>query len=222
MGLDPSELDKSVTARVPTRTNTDDRYFTDRFQVIPAEGYTRMFERMLDHPNIDLLLGVDYNEIRDAYPHGRLVYTGPVDEYFGYRFGALPYRSLRFEHEVIDQEQYQPAATVNYPDEATRYTRITEYKHFTGDTGAFTSITTEFPAAEGDPYYPIPRDENQRLYKRYEALAAESKTLFVGRLATYRYYNMDQVVGQALATWRKQAVPAQDIIRTPDRAQSYG
>ena len=221
-GLDPSELDKSVTARVPTRTNTDDRYFTDRFQAIPAEGYTRMFERMLDHPNIDLLLGVDYNEIRDAYPHGRLVYTGPVDEYFGYRFGALPYRSFRFEHEVIDQEQYQPVATVNYPDEATPYTRITEYKHFTGDTGAFTSITTEFPAAEGDPYYPIPRDENQRLYKRYEALAAESETLFVGRLATYRYYNMDQVVGQALATWRKQAVPAQDIIRTPDRAQSYG
>lgn len=205
--LDPSELDKSVTARVPTRTSTDDRYFTDKFQAIPAEGYTKMFERMLDHPNIDVLLGVDFNEVRDAYPHDRLVYTGPVDEYFGYCYGPLPYRSLRFDHAIIDQEQYQPVATVNYPDEATPYTRITEYKHFTGDTGPQTSITTEYPAAEGDPYYPIPREANRQLYKRYEALAdAETDTVFVGRLATYRYYNMDQVVGQALATWRKAIV----------------
>ena len=203
-GLDPSQLDKSVTARVPTRTNTDDRYFTDRFQAIPAEGYTRMFERMLDHPNIDVLLGADFADVRGAYPHSSLVFTGPVDEYFGYCYGALPYRSLRFEHAILDQEKFQAVATVNYPDEATPITRITEYKHFTGDMGPKTSITTEYPAAHGDPYYPIPREENQRLYKRYEALAdAERNTLFVGRLATYRYYNMDQVVGQALATWRK-------------------
>ena len=203
-GLDPSELDKSVTARVPTRTSTDDRYFADKFQGIPADGYTAMFERMLDHPNIDVLLGADFAEVRDAYPHDRLIFTGPIDEYFGFCFGALPYRSLRFEHAIIDVEQYQSVATVNYPDEATPYTRVTEYKHFTGDTGPQTSITTEYPAAEGDPYYPIPREGNQRLYKRYEALAdAEPETLFVGRLATYRYYNMDQVVGQALATWRK-------------------
>lgn len=222
-GLDPSELDKSVTARVPTRTNVDDRYFTDKYQAIPADGYTKMFENMLDHPKIDVITGVDFAEIRDAYAYDRLVYTGPVDEYFGFCYGALPYRSLRFDHAVIEQENYQPVATVNYPDENTPYTRITEYKHFTGDTGAVTSITTEYPAAEGDPYYPIPREENQRLYKRYEALAQmEQNTLFVGRLATYKYYNMDQVVGQALATWRKRVVSDQEPIQMVTPVQAVG
>ncbi len=203
-GVEPSELDKSVTARVPTRTGTDDRYFTDRFQAMPAEGYTRMFERMLDHPNIDLLLGVDYAEARDAYPHDHLVFTGPIDEYFDHRHGRLPYRSLRFEHRTLAEEWHQPVAVVNYPDEAVPYTRVTEYKHLTGQVAERTSITHEYPSATGDPYYPIPRDENQALYKRYEALAlAEPNVSFVGRLATYRYYNMDQVVGQALATYRR-------------------
>jgi UDP-galactopyranose mutase len=203
-GLDPSELDKAVTARVPTRTNTDDRYFTDEFQAMPLEGYTRMFERMLDHPNIDLLLGVDYRDVRDAYPHDHLVFTGPVDEYFGHRYGRLPYRSLRFEHQTLEQSWHQPVAVVNYPDEAVPYTRVTEYKHLTGQRADRTSLTYEYPSATGDPYYPIPREENQALYKRYEALAmAEPAVSFVGRLATYRYYNMDQVVGQALATYRR-------------------
>jgi UDP-galactopyranose mutase len=210
-GMDPSELDKSVTARVPTRTNTDDRYFTDSFQAMPLEGYTRMFQRMLDHPNIDLLLGVDYDQVREAYPHDHLVFTGPIDEYFGHRYGKLPYRSLRFQHETLDQEWLQPVAVINYPQEAVPYTRVTEYKHLTGQTAAKTSVTYEFPSAEGDPYYPIPRDENQALYKRYEALAmAESGVSFVGRLATYRYYNMDQVVGQALATYRRLAAGWQE------------
>ncbi len=222
-GLDPSELDKSVTARVPTRTNVDDRYFTDKFQAIPADGYTKMFENMLDHPKIDVITGIDFADIRDSYSFDRLVYTGPVDEYFGFCYGALPYRSLRFEHAVVEQEQYQPVATVNYPDEQTPYTRITEYKHFTGDMGAVTSITTEYPAAEGDPYYPIPRPENQILYKRYEALAsAEAHTLFVGRLATYKYYNMDQVVGQALATWRKRVLADQDAQDVVEAVQAVG
>ena len=204
-GLDPSELDKSVTSRVPTRTNTDDRYFGDRFQAMPAKGYTRMFERMLDHPNIDLLLGADYAEVRHTYPNDHLVFTGPIDEYFGYRYGKLPYRSLRFEHETLDQEWLQPVAVVNYPDPEVPYTRITEYKHLTGQQHAKTSITREYPQADGDPYYPIPRTENQDLFKRYEALAkAESGTTFVGRLATYRYYNMDQIVGQALAAFRRE------------------
>ncbi len=210
-GMDPSELDKSVTARVPTRTGTDDRYFTDSFQAMPAEGYTRMFERMLDHPNIELLLGVDYREAREAYPHERLVFTGPIDEYFGHRFGRLPYRSLRFRHETVDRERFQDVGVVNYPSEDVPYTRVTEYKHLTGQVADRTSITYEYPAADGDPYYPSPRAENQALFKRYEALAlAEPDVLFVGRLATYRYYNMDQVVGQALATYRRtleQAVP---------------
>ncbi|WP_097064319.1 UDP-galactopyranose mutase [Sphingomonas guangdongensis] len=205
-GMDPSELDKSVTARVPTRTSTDDRYFTDTYQAMPAEGYTRMFERMLDHPHIDLLLGVDFAEVRHAYAHDHLVFTGPIDEYFGHRYGKLPYRSLRFRHETFAQEQYQPVAFVNYPVEATPHTRVTEYKHLTGQRAPNTSVTFEYPSAEGDPYYTIPRAENQALYKRYEALAlAERDVSFVGRLATYRYYNMDQVVGQALATYRRLA-----------------
>ncbi|MFW2829390.1 UDP-galactopyranose mutase [Sphingomonas sp. ID0503] len=205
-GMDPSELDKSVTSRVPTRTNTDDRYFTDKYQAMPKEGFTSMFARMLDHPNIDLLLGVDFCEVRDAYPHRHLIFTGPIDEYFGFCYGKLPYRSLRFRHETIDAPRHQPVAVVNYPSESVPYTRIAEYKHLTGQDAPKTSITYEYPSVEGDPYYPIPRAENQALYKRYEALAlALPDVSFVGRLATYRYYNMDQVVGQALATYRRLA-----------------
>jgi len=203
-GLDPSELDKAVTARVPTRTSTDDRYFTDTHQAMPAEGFTAMFAAMLDHPNITLRLGADFAEVREQVSYDRLVYTGPIDEYFGHRYGPLPYRSLRFEHRTLPVEQHQAVAVVNYPDEATPFTRVTEYKHLTGQVAAVTSVTFEYPAAEGDPYYPIPRPENQALFKRYEALAiAEPDVIFVGRLATYRYYNMDQVVGQALATYRR-------------------
>lgn len=200
--LDPSELDKSVTARVPTRTNTDDRYFTDTFQAMPAEGYTTMFERMLDHPNIDVRTGTDYRDISDV-TWDRMVWTGAVDEYFGHCYGKLPYRSLRFEHEIVDTRVYQPTGTVNYPSEDVPFTRISEFRHMTGDDNPQTSIVREYPTAEGDPYYPIPRPETQALYKKYEALARASDTIFVGRLATYRYYNMDQIVGQALATFRR-------------------
>ncbi len=203
-GLDPSELDKSVTARIPTRTNTDDRYFTDKHQAMPAEGYTAMFRRMLDHPNITIMLGTDYRDVKDEVDAAHLIYTGPVDEYFDWRFGKLPYRSLRFVHSTINAEQYQPVGTVNFPAEDVPYTRISEYKHLTGQQHRQTSITLEYPSAEGDPYYPVPRPENQALYKRYEALADATKGVtFVGRLATYRYYNMDQIVGQALATFRR-------------------
>ncbi|MBB6124192.1 UDP-galactopyranose mutase [Sphingobium subterraneum] len=203
-GMDPSELDKSVTARVPTRSNTDDRYFTDKFQVMPRNGFTAMFENMLSHPNIDIELGVDYRDVRERVSFDRLVFTGPVDEYFDYCYGRLPYRSLQFKHETVDTAQFQPVAVINYPEPSVPYTRVTEYKHLTGQRAERTSITYEFPSEEGDPYYPIPRAANQLLYKRYEALAdAAEDVLFVGRLATYRYYNMDQVVGQALATYRK-------------------
>ena len=203
-GLDPSELDKAVTARVPTRTNTDDRYFTDTYQAMPDKGYTAMFAAMLDHPNITLRLATDFAAVRDVVTYDLLVFTGPIDEYFDQRYGALPYRSLRFEHRTLPLAQHQQVAVVNYPDEAVPYTRVTEYKHLTGQQSPVTSVTYEYPAATGDPYYPIPRAENQALFKRYEALTlAEPDVLFVGRLATYRYYNMDQVVGQALATWRR-------------------
>ena len=203
-GIDPSELDRSVTARIPTRTNADDRYFTDKHQIMPADGYTAMFNRMLDHPRIDVLLSTDYRDIIDEVDAGHVIYTGPIDEYFGFRFGKLPYRSLRFSHRTLDQEWLQDVATVNYPHAQVPYTRVTEYKHLTGQSHPKTSITYEYPSAEGDPYYPIPRPENQALFKRYEALALETPGVtFVGRLATYRYYNMDQVVGQALATFRR-------------------
>ncbi len=203
-GMDPSELDKSVTSRVPTRTNDDDRYFTDTFQAMPAQGYTAMFKRILDHPNITLRLGEDYRDVCQEVEYDHLVFTGPIDEYFDFRFGKLPYRSLEFKHVSLDQEQFQSVATVNYPAEDVPFTRITEYKYLTGQKAPNTSITYEYPRAEGDPYYPVPRAENEALFKRYKALADETENVtFVGRLATYRYYNMDQVVGQALATYRR-------------------
>jgi UDP-galactopyranose mutase len=203
-GIDPSELDKAVTARIPTRTNTDDRYFGDKHQVMPREGYTAMFNRMLDNPNIDVLLSTDYKDVMQEVSAGHTIFTGPIDEFFDFRYGKLPYRSLRFEHKVIDKDQFQPVAVVNYPNPQVPYTRITEYKYLTGQVHPKTSLTYEYPSAEGDPYYPIPRPENQELFKKYEALADSTPNVtFVGRLATYRYYNMDQVVGQALSTFRR-------------------
>lgn len=203
-GLDPRELDRSVTERVPTRASTDDRYFADSFQAMPAMGYTRMFEAMLDHPRITVETGVEFEDVRRDVKASHTVFTGPIDEFFGHRFGPLPYRSLSFRHETHAMRRFQPVGVVNYPSAGVPHTRITEYKHLTGQVSERTSITYEVPAAEGDPYYPIPRPENQALYKCYEALAlARPDVSFVGRLATYRYYNMDQVVGQALATYRR-------------------
>jgi UDP-galactopyranose mutase len=199
-GLDPSQLKAGVAARIPVRTNTDDRYFTDTFQAMPLHGYTKMFEAMLDHPNITVELGVDFADVRARNHHGHIVYTGPIDAYFDYRYGRLPYRSLRFEHEHLPAaDQYQDVGTVNYPNDHA-YTRITEFKHLTGQQHAGTSIVREYPQDDGDPYYPVPRAENEALFKRYEELAKqEAGVIFVGRLAQYRYYNMDQVVGAALA-----------------------
>ena len=215
-GMDPSELDKSVTARVPTRTNTDDRYFTDRFQAMPAAGYTRMFEAMLDQKGLTVEVGVEFEDVRDAVSYDKLIYTGPIDEYFDHRYGRLPYRSLSFRHETLDQPWLLPVGTVNFPDEATPYTRISEYKHFTGQVSDKTTVTYEYPSADGDPYYPVPRPENHALFKRYEALAQLAKDVsFVGRLATYRYYNMDQVVAQALAAFRRMAAPATRAASSP-------
>jgi UDP-galactopyranose mutase len=197
-GLDPSELDSQVTARVPVRYNRDDRYFTDTYQAMPARGFTHMFGNMLDHPNIKVMLNTDYREVIDEVSYESLIFTGPVDEYFDYRYGKLPYRCLEFKHETHHRPVFQAAPVVNYPNEYA-YTRVTEFKYLTGQEHPLTSIVYEFPQAEGDPYYPIPRPDNAALYKRYQALADETPNVhFVGRLATYRYYNMDQVVGQAL------------------------
>ncbi|TZF90946.1 UDP-galactopyranose mutase [Cognatilysobacter lacus] len=198
-GLDPSELNAAVAARVPTRTDRDDRYFTDKFQKMPAQGYTKMFESMLDHPSIKVELGVDYFEFRERVEATHTVYTGPLDAFYAYCYGKLPYRSLRFEHEhLADTEWYQSVGTVNFPNDY-EYTRTTEFKHLTGQQHSGTSLVREFPTAEGDPYYPVPRPENELLFKRYEALAEQEQDVtFVGRLAQYRYYNMDQCVGAAL------------------------
>jgi UDP-galactopyranose mutase len=202
-GLDPSELDASVTSRVPIRTNRDDRYFADVYQVMPKHGYTRMFERMLDHPNIRWMLNTDWRDIRGDLSYGNLVYTGPIDEYFDHRFGKLPYRSLRFEHVTHDVEQLQPAPVINHPNDYA-FTRVTEFKWLTGQVHRKTAVVYEYPVADGDPYYPIPRPENTALYKRYQAEAHALRNVwFAGRLATYRYYNMDQVVGQALAVFER-------------------
>lgn len=209
-GLDPSELASSVTARIPTRTNRDDRYFGDQFQKMPADGYSAMFARMVDHPLIDTALGVDYAAIKGSVPFRRMIFTGPVDEYFDHRLGKLPYRSLSFRHETLNKEWHQPVAVVNYP-QTEAFTRVTEYKHLTGQKHAKTSLSFEFATDDGDPYYPVPRPENEALYKQYQLLSrAKRNVWFVGRLATYRYYNMDQVVGQALATFARinVAVPA--------------
>jgi UDP-galactopyranose mutase len=201
--LDPSDLHASVTARVPTRTNKDDRYFTDIYQAMPLHGYTKMFEKMLDHPNIKIMLNTDYKEIRDEINYKKIIYTGPVDEYFDFRYGKLPYRSLDFKFETKDQEIYQETGTINYPNDYG-FTRITEFKYLTGQQHKKTTLVYEFPKAEGDPYYPIPRAENAELYKKYQVLADQlTNTYFVGRLATYKYYNMDQVVAQALSTFKK-------------------
>jgi UDP-galactopyranose mutase len=202
-GLDPSELDASVTARVPTRTNRDDRYFADKHQAMPLHGYTRLFERMLDHPNIKVMTRTDYREIVHLVPWAHMIYTGPIDAFFDHRHGTLPYRSLRFEHVHVPQDRFQPVGTVNYPNDYG-YTRISEFKHITGQRHEATSIVYEYPCADGDPYYPVPQPQNAALYEKYAADAeATPHVTFVGRLATYRYYNMDQVVGQALATFKR-------------------
>ena len=214
-GKDPSELDASVTARIPVRTNRDDRYFTDRYQAMPKHGYTRMFENMLDHPNITIELGCDFSDVVADIKYREVIYSGPVDEFFDFRYGKLPYRSLQFQHETLNTEYLQPVAVINYPNDHI-YTRITEFKHLTGQSHPYTSVVYEYPAGDGDPYYPVPTPENATLYKRYAELAAANKQVhFVGRLATYKYYNMDQVVAQALTLCRHLAA-------APDFAKKAG
>ncbi|GEA17239.1 UDP-galactopyranose mutase [Moorella sp. E306M] len=205
-GLKPEELDPSVTGRVPVYISRDDRYFQDKYQAIPEHGYNQLFRRMLAHPNINVLLNTDYREIENEVKFSRMVYTGPIDAFFDYVYGKLPYRSLRFEFATLDREWFQDVGTVNYPNEFD-FTRITEFKHLTGQEYSGTSIMREYPYADGDPYYPIPCPENEALYKQYRLLAEkESNITFVGRLAQYRYYNMDQVVDVALKT-------AEEILR---------
>jgi len=199
-GIEAGELKASVAARLAFRCNDDDRYFTDTFQYMPSKGYTQLITSMLDNKNIDVELGQNYQSVHGRKLAKRTIFTGPVDEYFGYCFGRLPYRSLVFKHvHHPEQNQFQAVATLNYPNDHA-YTRITEFKHLTGQSIAGTSVAYEYPTDKGDPFYPIPTDANQLLYKQYNALAEREKDVFfIGRLAQYRYYNMDQAVGAALA-----------------------
>ncbi|WP_374447664.1 UDP-galactopyranose mutase [Stella sp.] len=200
-GRELSELGPQVAGRIPVRTGDDDRYFTDTHQCMPADGYTAMFRRILDHPRIRLELATRFDPAHDGGRWAHVVYTGPIDGFFGQRFGPLPYRSLRFETEHHpDREFALPVATVNHPN-AHAYTRITEFKHMTGQRCRGTTLVREYPTADGPPFYPVPNAQSEQLYLRYRALAdALPEVSFVGRLAEYRYYNMDQVVAAALRT----------------------
>ena len=202
-GMDPSELDASVAARIPTRSNKDNRYFTDTYQAMPLQGYTKMFEQMLDHPNISIMLGTDYKEVEKWIPYHKMIYTGPIDYFFNHCYGHLPYRSIEFKFKTFEQEKYQPTGTVNYPNDQA-YTRITEFKYLTGQKHEKTTVVFEYPKEDGDPYYPVPRPENADLYRKYQLLAQTTPNVyFSGRLATYKYYNMDQVVAQSLTLFKK-------------------
>lgn len=213
--LDPSMLDASVTARVPIRTNRDNRYFTDTYQVMPLNGYTAMFNNMLSHPNIHIMLNADFRDVAKEVQYERLIYTGPVDEYFEHCYGKLPYRSVDFKFET-HEKQFQDVGTVNYPNDYA-FTRVTEFKHLTGQKHDKTTIVYEFPKSDGDPYYPIPRQENTALYNRYKKLAASLDNVwFAGRLGTYKYYNMDQVVAQALTLSKQLLKTDRDIVHGHD------
>ena len=213
--LDPSELDASVTSRIPVRTNKDNRYFTDTYQAMPLHGYTKMFEKMLDHKNIHVMLNTSYEDIAEEVSYKRLIYTGPIDQFFHECYGKLPYRSIEFKFETIDQEYSQSTGTINYPMNQP-YTRITDFKYLSGQKHPKTAIVYEFPTAEGDPYYPIPRPENAAIYKQYQDRAASmADVFFTGRLGTYKYYNMDQVVAQSLTLFRKlMALDEQETTQT--------
>ena len=218
-GLDPSELSSQVTARIPVRTNRDDRYFSDAFQYMPLHGFTRMFENMLDHENITIQVDTDYRDLKDV-PYREMIYTGPIDEFFDYRYGKLPYRSLEFRHETHNQPVFQSAPVINYPNDFD-YTRVTEFKYLTGQQHDQTSIVYEYPQAEGDPYYPIPRPQNAEINAKYQALVNDTPGLyFVGRLASYKYYNMDQVVGQALTLYRR--ISGTNALAKPEAAGALG
>jgi UDP-galactopyranose mutase len=210
-GLLPTELNAGVTARVPIAISRDDRYFTDRFQAMPRDGYTAMFKRMLDHPNIDVQLSTPWNP---SFPDvaDRMIFTGPIDAYFGEAHGPLPYRSLRFDFVREAKRHYQPVGTVNYPNEF-EFTRITEQKYLSDHQSDDTLLVFEYPEAYvpgvNDPYYPILNDASQSLLNRYtdDAKDIADRVLFAGRLADYCYYNMDQACARALSLFTKKILP---------------
>ena len=205
-GVTPDKLDPQIISRIPIRENRDDRYFDDPYQGLPKEGYVRMVERMLSHPNIKLLLGTDYKEVIGEIEYEKLIYAGPIDYYFDYKYGKLPYRTLEMRFETHNIDYYQPVAVVNYPNDYD-FTRITEFKHMTGQKASRTTIVKEFPrgtTAEEEPYYPVFDKQTNKLAAKYrEEAERRPNTIFVGRLAEYKYYNMDIVVSRALEVFER-------------------
>ena len=202
--LEPSELSPSVCGRIPVRANDDCRYFTDKFQFMPKDGYTKMFEKMLNHKNIEVILGIDYKTIIDSTKFDKMIYTGPIDYYFDYRFGKLPYRSIRFEFKNLILQQYQETAQINYVDDSVNFTRVIEHKLLSQQNSDTTTVSFEYPQQDGEPFYPVPTEENRHRYLQYKSDTLKLKNvIFCGRLAEYQYYNMDQVVANTLKVFQK-------------------
>lgn len=204
-GVQPIELSASVCGRIPIRLNTDCRYFTDKYQFMPKEGYSIMFGRMLHHKNIEILLNTDYKSIINDIDFTKMIYTGPIDYYYGYKYGMLPYRSVRFEYENHNRKYFQESAQINHVDKSVDYTRVVEHKYLSGqETKTTTTISKEYPQVSGEPLYPIPTLDNRILYEKYENETKEKgNVVFCGRLAEYKYYNMDQVIGKCLQLFNK-------------------
>lgn len=202
--LEPKELSPAVCGRIPVRTNDDCRYFTDKYQFMPKYGYSKMFERMLNNKNIEIALNTDYKGIINDIKFDKLIYTGPIDYFFNYEFGKLPYRSLRFEYKTFDFECYQTAAQVNYVDNQSSFSRVVEHKYLSNQTSKMTVVSFEYSLSDGEPYYPVPTNANRDLYDNYLKAAKKLESvIFLGRLAEYQYYNMDQVVANTLKTFQE-------------------
>jgi len=197
--LEPNELSPSVCGRIPVRTNDDCRYFTDKYQFIPKDGYTKMFEKILNHKNIEVILNTDYKSFINTIKFDKMIYTGPIDYFFDYKFGKLPYRSIRFEFRNLLQDQFQETAQINCVDCSVEYTRVIEHKLLSQQNSGTTTISFEYPQKEGEPFYPVPTEENRNKYLQYKKEAdKKNQIIFCGRLAEYQYYNMDQVVANTL------------------------
>jgi UDP-galactopyranose mutase len=198
-GVEPKDLSPSVCGRIPVRTNEDCRYFTDRYQFMPRDGYTPMFQKMISNKNIELALNTDYKTILTDTKFNRLIYTGPVDYFFDYLHGILPYRSIRFEFENLERTHYQPVGQINHVESTIEFTRVAEYKFLTAQIASSTTISREYAQKVGEPFYPIPSNESRSIFHKYKKEISKLKNIsFCGRLAEYQYYNMDQVVANSL------------------------
>ncbi|MFA7287929.1 MAG: UDP-galactopyranose mutase [Melioribacteraceae bacterium] len=203
-GKYPSELPLSICSRIPVKLNTNDCYFSDKYQMMPAEGFTQMFKKMLSNKKIEMVLNTDYAKILDSVKFNKLIYTGKIDEYFDFKFGVLDYRTLKIKFKTFPIEHYQDTAVINYPEQKNKYTRIAEYKYLTGQRSDSTTISFEYPSERGEAFYPLRDEENLELLKKYNRLAQKNENiLFAGRLGEYKYYNIDQAVLSALKLYKK-------------------